>query len=1431
MFLSHEGVIAGPSALWEKTFGGPSEDNFGMVRQTTDGGYILVGTTVSYGAGDDDVYLVKTDLNGNKVWQKTFGESSKDSGTCVQRTSDGGYIISGYFNWEQDACLIKTDLNGNLVWQKFYSCGGGGVDTAYHVQQTFDGGYIFVGITNSCGAGDLDIYLVKTDSNGNEVWHKTFGGSAKEHGYCVQQTPDGGYILVGDTRSFGANGMDVYLIKTDSNGSEVWHKTFGGSGDDSGYHMQQTTDGGYIITGIVNYQTGSDNIYLIKTNPNGIKEWEKTFGGSSVEHGQEVQQTSDGGYIIAAYTNSFGAGSYDAYLIKTDSNGNKVWDANFGGPLVDVFTSVQQTSDGGYIAAGLTAHSGSGTGDAYLVKIGSDIAKVTIPVVWQANPDGSGVVTNNNSISRVKLTPDKNNVMVFHYNGGAYGIPTRVDKLDASTGNFVWPLPGYKTVTKPGERISLNGWVDGSGNLFIMGSWSGYTIWKYDSELATELCSYTGGSGFEYVMDAMTDEFDNIYVSGMTGSGSNDGSRLVKLNANCNQIWTCLSKKTSQKDDYGRGIALDSSKNVFRVGTDSSPAYASYRGRLIGHNASNGAEFLNYTVNETNSIIWGITIDSSDYIYIAYCYGYTPSGQERTVVQKLKRVGSTANVVWEHRFEDIGMYLGGDAIVKHTENSFYVAFNLRHGGTTLPGIAEFDLNGNLLWKDTLDRPGWNLASGIDVKGDYIYVGLTNNADGSQTQVLCLKKTVSEPEWSFVQISDTHIGWTKTKCEKVPGAFPPRYRCRLVDARENLAALIYKVMKEIKPAFIVNTGDVADFGCAVSPFVGESCSQGYWDYSQAIAEATDNGIRVYSIPGNHDQRYPWPYQAVCQTFPACFRDPFGNPNSWFMLGGSTFTNDDNILFVVLNTGNGNCSGALTTEDIDFLNGLDKNVPKIILTHHPAVADDGELNSLCGTVCVAECEQLPSHLRPYCYEHNPYCHEYILDGQEEFLQYCEDPTNNVYAVLSGHTHKSHVYDEDLAVPAEYDYTQYVQTGTGGIGDFENGDYPVFRKIDVIGSEVRINDVTEVTKEDYYDYIAAKKYSPGTLHVYDSNGQHTGYEPVNGFERDIPGSFYFSHYEVEDENGVRVLPEEVLIFDPCDGYLYEVVGTEKGTYRLEIIFGQDGNGIVFEANGIPTLPGAVHDYLIDWDLLAQGSNGVTLLVDADGDGTFERTITSDSNLSAVEFDQKPIAEAGSDQTVYAWIDGKAKVVLDGSDSNDPDGDALTYKWTWSVGADTYEANGVNPQIELPVGVHTIQLVVNDGLVDSAEDDVNVTVIAPVQGNLCVMPSTINRRSNQPHILAAIELDNIAKSDINADESLTLYPGGIKATKQWLITCKDRRGKLKTTIFAFFDKDALMAAVPQNGDKELKVAGKLKSGQYFYGCDTVRIIDWKWNWPWCQW
>ncbi len=250
------------------------------------------------------------------------------------------------------------------------------------MQQTTDGGYIITGTTRSYGAGKEGFYLIKTDALGNQEWYNTFGGSGGDHAYSVQQTTDGGYIMVGETTSYGAGFYDVYLVKTDASGNQTWDNAFGGSSGDHAYSVQQTMDGGYIMAGYTeSFGAGSDDAYLIKADASGNLEWEKTFGGSGWDNAYSVRQTMDGGYIVAGATDSFGAGGRDVYLVQTDALGNQEWDKTIGGSNDDFAYSVQQTTDGGYIMVGLTDTDGASSYDVYLVKVSP----------WINTPAGSNV--------------------------------------------------------------------------------------------------------------------------------------------------------------------------------------------------------------------------------------------------------------------------------------------------------------------------------------------------------------------------------------------------------------------------------------------------------------------------------------------------------------------------------------------------------------------------------------------------------------------------------------------------------------------------------------------------------------------------------------------------------------------------------------------------------------------------------------------------------------------------------------------------------------------------------------------------------------------------------------------------------------------------------------------------------------------------------
>jgi hypothetical protein len=317
------------------------------------------------------VSLLGIYLKGNKG-KKSVTIYNKDWGHSVQQTADGGYVIAGVSwrpgGWQSDVYLIKTDSRGSKAWSKTF--GRGEVNVGNSVKQTIDRGYIIAGTTWSSNKTHSDIYLVKTDTDGNEIWSRTYGGSRMDEGYSVCQTKDRGYIIAGWTDSFGRGKDDVYLIKTDDNGNMIWSRTFGGSRMDQGYSVRQTTDGGYVIAGRTeSFGKGKDDVYLIKTDNNGNMVWSRTFGGKSRDQGNSVRRTVDGGYILAGSTCGYSGTNSDVYLIKTDAEGREVWHKTFGGKFGDYGRSVQQTTDGGYIVAGNTWPLGRiGSSKVYIIK-------------------------------------------------------------------------------------------------------------------------------------------------------------------------------------------------------------------------------------------------------------------------------------------------------------------------------------------------------------------------------------------------------------------------------------------------------------------------------------------------------------------------------------------------------------------------------------------------------------------------------------------------------------------------------------------------------------------------------------------------------------------------------------------------------------------------------------------------------------------------------------------------------------------------------------------------------------------------------------------------------------------------------------------------------------------------------------------------------
>ena len=487
-----------PAIQWQKSIGGSVIEEATDIKLTPDGGYVVVGLSNSNDPnvlgnhGAFDYWVVKLDATRTIQWQKSLGGTGNDYAYAIQNTADGGYIIAGFsdsidgdvvgYHYREDAWVVKLNASGTIQWKK--SLGGTNVDFASSIQTTSDGGYIVAGSTSSIDGdvtgnhGSIDCWVVKLDLSGNIQWQKTLGGSGIDYGNAIQTTSDGGYIVAGYSNSTDGDvtgnhgGKDYWVVKLDATGNIQWQKSLGGSGDDEAKSIQPTADGGYVVVGWCHSNDGNVtgnhgllDYWVVKLNAIGIIQWQKCLGGSDYDEVNSIQTTIDGGYILAGLsisndgdvTGSHGNGDY--WVVKLDATGNIQWQKSMGGTNGESASSIQTTSDGGYIVAGSSSSSNGdvtvnyGNFDYWIVKLGPDLATATFEkpaIIIYPNPvcDVLQIQTPNNTIiSKTKIiditgkvvleqTQNSNSINVENFSKGTYVLEA-YSGADKYTSKFV----------------------------------------------------------------------------------------------------------------------------------------------------------------------------------------------------------------------------------------------------------------------------------------------------------------------------------------------------------------------------------------------------------------------------------------------------------------------------------------------------------------------------------------------------------------------------------------------------------------------------------------------------------------------------------------------------------------------------------------------------------------------------------------------------------------------------------------------------------------------------------------------------------------------------------------------------------------------------------------------------------------------------------
>lgn len=362
-----------PPTYFSQVFGGNASDRATAVAETPDGGLLVLGNTLSYGAGNSDIFAARLNPDGNAAWFKTYGGAGTDEAYSVVGAGDGSFVIAGCTNSfgasGVDVLVIKIDGSGNVIWSNYYRLPQD--DYSVSLQEYTDGSFVLAGYSNFVPERNFDAMLIKIDVSGSFEWGRVYGGIWNDFGSAVKVSGDGSLLLLGYGYSDEANG-DINLMRIYGDGVLQWSKHYGGGGFDRAYDMQFTSDNGIIICGHTqSFGLSSGDAYFFKTDANGFVYWSKTLGGAGVDSAVSVRETSDGGFIAIGTTSSFGAGGNDLCLMRLFGDGAFNWYGVIGGSSNDGGSYITQKSSGDFVLAGSTQSLGSGGDDAYVLTLRS----------------------------------------------------------------------------------------------------------------------------------------------------------------------------------------------------------------------------------------------------------------------------------------------------------------------------------------------------------------------------------------------------------------------------------------------------------------------------------------------------------------------------------------------------------------------------------------------------------------------------------------------------------------------------------------------------------------------------------------------------------------------------------------------------------------------------------------------------------------------------------------------------------------------------------------------------------------------------------------------------------------------------------------------------------------------------------------------------